>query len=156
MYIFLVVVYNDTFLDINFSDDVVTVHRDEIPLHKNFTIGFDVSDLSEEDKAKTFIARVSDNGRLNYSTTYKKENRFTTGTRTFGNYQLAQDTNAPSIRPVNFYDGQWISGNENLKVKISDDLSGIQDFRATVNGNTDNNCCSSSRPCVRLCNCKNA
>ncbi|MFV9482207.1 M23 family metallopeptidase [Christiangramia sp. ASW11-125] len=126
--------YNDTYLDINFSDDVVTVHRDEIPLHKNFTIGFDVSDLSEEDKAKTFIARVSDNGRLNYSTTYKKGNRFTTGTRTFGNYRLAQDTNAPSVRPVNFYDGQWISGNETLKVKISDDLSGIQDFRATVNG----------------------
>ena len=38
------------------------------------------------------------------------------------------------IRPVNFKDGQWISGNTNLQVKISDDLSGIQSFRATVNG----------------------
>ena len=126
--------YDDAYLDINFSDDMVRIHRDEIPVHKNFTIGFDVSEYSEEDKDKLFIARISDNGRPNYSTTYKKGNRFTTGTRTFGNYKLAKDTTAPRVSPVNFYDGQWISGNETLKVKISDDLSGIDAYRATVNG----------------------
>ena len=36
--------------------------------------------------------------------------------------------------PVNFRDGQWISNNETLKVRISDNLSGIKKFRATVNG----------------------
>jgi len=126
--------YDDAYLDIQFKNDIVSVHRDEIPLHKNYTIGFDVSDLSEEEKKNMFIARVAGNGRLSYSTTYKKGNRFTTGTRLFGDYKLAKDTNAPSVKPVNFYDGQWISGNETMKVKITDDLSGIQDFRATVNG----------------------
>jgi len=126
--------YDDAYLDISFSDDMVSVHRDVIPVHKNFTIGFDVSEYSEEEKDKMFIARISDNGRPSYSTTYKKGNRFTTGTRTFGNYKLAKDTTAPRVRPVNFYDGQWISSNETLKVKISDDLSGIDAFRATVNG----------------------
>jgi len=126
--------YDDAYLDISFSDDMVSVHKDEIPVHKNFTIGFDVSEYSEEEKDKLFIARISDNGRPSYSTTYKKGNRFTTGTRTFGNYKLAKDTTAPRVSPVNFYDGQWISSNETLKVKISDDLSGIDAFRATVNG----------------------
>ncbi|CAL66848.1 M23 family metallopeptidase [Christiangramia forsetii] len=126
--------YDDAYLDISFSEEAVKVHKDEIPLHKNFTIGFDVSNYSEEEKNKLFIARISDNGRPSYSTTYKKGNRFTTGTRTFGKYTLARDTTAPRVSPVNFYDGQWISGNETLKVKISDDLSGIDAFRATVNG----------------------
>ena len=126
--------YEDAYLDIDFTEDMVKVHRDEIPLHSNITVGFDVSDYSEEEKEKLFIAKISDRGRPSYSTTYKKGNRFTTGTRNFGNYKLAKDTTAPRISPVNFSNGQWISGNETLKLKISDDLSGIEAYRATVNG----------------------
>ena len=126
--------YDDTYLDINFSEDMVEIHKDEIPLHKNFTIGFDVSEYPAEEREQLFIARMSDYGRPIYSTTYKKGDRFTTGTRTFGKYFLARDTTAPKVWPVNFYDGQWISNNETLKVKISDDLSGIDAYRATVNG----------------------
>ncbi|MDR5592026.1 M23 family metallopeptidase [Christiangramia sp. SM2212] len=126
--------YEDAYLDIDFTDDAVVVHKDEIPVHKNFTIGFDVSEYPAEEREQLFIARLSDYGRPNYSTTYKKGNRFTTGTRTFGKYTLAKDSTAPRVSPVNFYDGQWISSNETLKVKISDDLSGIEAYRATVNG----------------------
>ncbi|MCP9200756.1 M23 family metallopeptidase [Gramella sp. GC03-9] len=126
--------YQDAYLDINFLGDTVDIHKDEIPVHSNFTVGFDVSNYAEEEKDQMFIARLSDNGRPSYSTTYKKGNRFTTGTKTFGRYTLRKDTKAPDVRPVNFYDGQWISSNETLKVKISDDLSGINSYRATVNG----------------------
>ena len=126
--------YEDVYLDINFSEDMVEVHKDEIPLHKNFTIGFDVSNYTAEEKEQLFIARLSDYGKPIYSSTYKKGDRFTTGTRTFGKYFLAKDSIAPKVSPFNFYDGQWISGNETLKVKISDDLSGIDAYRATVNG----------------------
>ncbi len=126
--------YYDTFLDIEFMGDTVKVHHDDVPLHKNMTIGFDVSDIPTEEKEKMFVARLNKYGRPSYSTTYKKPTRFTTGTRSFGEYTLVSDVNPPSVRPVNFYDGQWISGNSDLKVKISDDLSGIQSFRATVNG----------------------
>jgi len=126
--------YEDAYLDINFTEETVDVHRDEIPIHKNFTIGFDVSNYPTEEREQLFIARISKYGRPSYSTTYKKGNRFTTGTRSFGKYTLKKDSIAPKISPVNFYDGQWISNNETLKVKISDDLSGIDSFRATVNG----------------------
>jgi len=126
--------YEDAYLDINFMGDTVQVHKDEIPVHKNFTIGFDVSKYRAEEREQLFIARISNYGRPSYSSTYKKGNRFTTGTRTFGKYTLVKDSIAPKVSPVNFYDGQWISSNETLKVKISDDLSGIDAFRATVNG----------------------
>ena len=126
--------YEDTFLDISFTGDTIHFHEDDIPIHSNITIGFDVSKYSEESKEKMFIARLGYRGKPSYSSTYKKENRFTTGVRTFGNYTLVADVKAPSITPVNFKDGQWISSNDNIKVKISDDLSGIKSYRATVNG----------------------
>ncbi len=126
--------YEDTYLDIKFTGDTIHLHKDITPIHSNITIGFDVSKYSEEQKEKMFIASLGTRGRPSYSSTYKKENRFTTGVRTFGDYTLASDIKPPSISPINFKDGQWISGNEDIKLRISDDLSGIKSYRTTVNG----------------------
>ena len=126
--------YEDTYLDISFTGDTIHFHKDITPIHSNITLGFDVSNYSEEDKEKMFIASLGYRGKPSYSNTYKKENRFTTGIRSFGDYTLIADIKAPSIVPVNFKDGQWISSNENIRLRISDDLSGIKSYRATVNG----------------------
>ncbi|WP_424493419.1 M23 family metallopeptidase [Salinimicrobium sp. GXAS 041] len=126
--------YQDTFLDVTFEDEKVKLHQDDTPIHSNITIGFDVSKYKPEDREQMFIARLSSNGNLIYSTTYKEGDRFTTKTRTFGEYTLGRDTNAPRVSAVNFNEGQWISNNDDLKVRISDDLSGIKEYRATVNG----------------------
>jgi len=40
----------------------------------------------------------------------------------------------PTILPINFSDGKWMSKKRYLKLKITDDLSGISNYRATVNG----------------------
>lgn len=126
--------YQDTYLDVQFKGDTIELHEDDTPIHKNITLGFDVSKYSPEDRKKLFIARLGYAGRPIYSSTYKKGDRFTTGIRTFGKYTLAADVTAPKIIPLNFNNGQWISSNNDLKVKITDDLSGIKSYRATVNG----------------------
>lgn len=126
--------YENTYLDVEFKGDTIDFHTDETPIHKNITLGFDVSKYKPEDREKLFIARLGYRGRPLYTSTYKKGDRFTTGIRTFGEYTLAADVTPPKITPVNFSDGQWISSNNNLRVKISDDLSGIKSYRATVNG----------------------
>ncbi len=126
--------YKDTFLDVEFKGDTLNFHRDDTPIHKNITIGFDVSKYSPEDREKMYIARLGYANKPLYNNTYKKGDRFTAGVRTFGEYTLASDITKPEIKPVNFNDGQWISSNSTLQVKISDDLSGIKSYRATVNG----------------------
>ncbi|MDX1753041.1 MAG: M23 family metallopeptidase [Salinimicrobium sediminis] len=126
--------YQDVFLDVAFEDEKISLHEDIVPIHSNISIGFDVSKYEPQDREQMFIARLNKWGRPNYSTTTKEGDRFTTKTRSFGTYTLARDTKAPAVIPVNFKSGQWISGNKDLKVKISDDLSGINSFRATVNG----------------------
>ena len=126
--------YDDIYLDIVFEDEKVKVHEDVVPIISNISIGFDVSKYKPEDREQLFIARLNKWGNPNYSTTSKDGERFTTKTRTFGTYTLATDKNAPRVSPVNFKDGQWISSNKDLKVRISDDLSGIKSYKATVNG----------------------
>lgn len=126
--------YEDIYLDISSEGETIHLHNDNTPLHKNLTLGFDVSNYSEKDRKQLCIARISPWGTKYYCDTNKKENRFTTRTRTFGTYTLTTDDTPPEITPVNFYDGRWISNHDYLKLRISDDFSGISNYRATVNG----------------------
>lgn len=52
--------------------------------------------------------------------------------RHFGNFVVMADTTAPSIKPMNFKDGQRVG--RFLKMKLRDDLSGIQEYRCLING----------------------
>ena len=55
-------------------------------------------------------------------------------TREFGNYYIKLDTVPPRITPVNISDGRVLTGVPKIIFKISDNLSGIRNWRATING----------------------
>lgn len=126
--------YQDEYLDVTSSGDTLHLHSDVVPIHKNISVSVDVSNYTGADKDKMFIGRLNWRGEPYYSSTRRKGNVLTTGTRIFGDYTLAVDTIAPTIKAVNFNDGQWISKNNTLKIKIDDDVSGISKYRATING----------------------
>ncbi len=126
--------FEDFYINFDVSNDVLTLHDDTVPVRKNFSINYDVSNYNDADKDKLFIARLV--GYKNYPLyTYTKRNGniLTASTKTLGKYALTTDRENPTIKPLNFKDGQWLSNYRYLKVKIDDDLSGISNFRATVN-----------------------
>ncbi|HLU80437.1 MAG TPA: M23 family metallopeptidase [Flavobacteriaceae bacterium] len=126
--------YENTYLDISIDGETIHLHNDKTPLHKNISIGIDISNYEDPARQKLCFARTYPWGSKYYSNTYREKNRLTTHTRTFGTYTLTIDDKPPTVEPVNFYDGQWISKNKTLKVKIEDDFSGISAYRGTVNG----------------------
>ncbi|MCW5520755.1 M23 family metallopeptidase [Aureitalea sp. L0-47] len=126
--------YENTYLDIEAKGDTLIFHEDNIPIHKNISITADASNFRKEDMDKLYLGRLNYKGEPYYNTTYRKGNKLTAKTRTFGSFTLVADDTPPSIKPVNFSDEKWISSNKTLKVKIEDDLSGIGSYRATING----------------------
>jgi hypothetical protein len=126
--------YEDTYLDIEIEGEGVKLHDYRTPVHESVTIGFDVTDYSDEDKEKLFIGNKMPWGDIYYVGTKKSNNRFTAGVKEFGHYVLAKDEEAPTIIPINFRNKQWLSNYRYLKVKIDDDLTGIDSYRASVNG----------------------
>jgi hypothetical protein len=125
--------YENTYLNIEAKGDTLKFHEDVIPIHKNITISIDASNYNENDKDKLFIGRLNYRGIPYYNSTSRNGDKLSTRTRTFGEYVLVADTTAPIIKAINFDDGKWISKNETLKIKITDDLSGISSYRATIN-----------------------
>ncbi|HDZ04067.1 hypothetical protein LCGC14_0133300 [marine sediment metagenome] len=126
--------YEDFYIDLKKGKDTVTIHNNTVPAHRNFTITFDVSKYSKEVQKQLFIARLDSKLRPNHANTYKRGNEFTTRTRNLGTYTLARDTVAPTIRTKNFKEKQWLNNYKYLSVQIADDLSGVDTYSATLNG----------------------
>jgi len=126
--------YEDFHIELEKGSDTVTIHNNRIPAHRNFTITFDASKYSEVEQKQLFIARLDKNLKPNHASTYKRGNTFTTRTRNLGTYTLVKDTIAPKIRTKNFKDKQWLNNYRYLSLLISDDLSGIDTYAATLNG----------------------
>ena len=126
--------YDDFYIDLKKGKDTVTIHNSTVPAHRNFTITFDTSKYTGEERKQLFIARLDKNLRPSYASTYKRGSTFTTRTRNLGTYTLAKDTIAPKVYSKNFKENQWLTNYRYLSLRISDDLSGIDSYTATRNG----------------------
>jgi hypothetical protein len=126
--------YNNFYLNFDVNGDILTLHDDSVPVHKNITITFnDVQGLTEEQLAKTFIATL-DGYKLEYNKTYRKGNTFSIKTRTLGKFKLAQDTTPPRIYNVNFVEGKTIKEQKTISVSITDLHSDIDTYNGYLNG----------------------
>ncbi len=126
--------YEDFYIDLKKGKDTISIHNQTVAAHRNFTITFDVSKYSKEEQKQLFIARLDKNLEPRHYRTYKRNNTFSARSRTFGNFTLAKDTIAPKVKPRNFKEKQWLSNYRYLSLEISDDLSGIKTYSATLNG----------------------
>ena len=126
--------YEDIDLSFEVSNDTLKLHKAVVPLQKHLTISFDVSQYKNSDKEHLFIGSVSRYGnKLYYAPTKKRNNTLSTRSKYLGNYTLGRDDEGPKIKAVNFKNKSWISNLSHLKVKIFDDVSGVKNYRATIN-----------------------
>ncbi len=126
--------YENLYLDLEYNRDKLKIHNGEVPVHKNFTITFDVNQYTVKERERMYIARYNGKGRSSYHSTKKKGNVFTARSKTLGTYFLAKDTIPPTIEPVNFRDGKWLSKFKYLKLTIQDKGSGIKSYVGTIDG----------------------
>ncbi|WP_339894738.1 M23 family metallopeptidase [uncultured Algibacter sp.] len=127
--------YDDFYLDFEVKNDTLKLHKDVKAAKKNFTITYDVSKYSNEDKNKLYIARlVGYKDYMSYTYTKRKNHLLIASTKKLGTYALAMDSLKPTVSAVNFKSKQWLSKYRFLKVKIDDEGSGISNYRATING----------------------
>ena len=126
--------YEDLFLDFKVEEGVAKIHTPAVPLNKSYTLTFNVANYSVEEKEQLYIANLEYPKYPRYVYTRKKDSTFYTTTKTLGNYSLKIDTLKPKIEILYLKDKQWISNSTTLKVKITDEDSGIKDWQATLDG----------------------
>jgi hypothetical protein len=125
--------YENVKIDFRIMGDTIKIHKPTIPLKKSIEVSFNVKNYADNMK-HLFIGSVNDNGTLSYIPTKLIGNYIKAKTRSLGTYTIGIDRDSPEIKPINFTNLDWISNNNFLKIKISDKVSGIKNYRATVNG----------------------
>jgi hypothetical protein len=126
--------YDNFYLNFEVNDNVLTLHNESVPVHKNMTITFDdVQGFTEEQLQKSFIASVS-GPSLRYNKSYRKGNTFKTYTKNLGKFKIAQDSISPRIYNVNFVEGNKLTTQKTISVSIADLHSYIETYNAYLNG----------------------
>jgi len=110
------------------------VHYPITPIHKPCKISIFPERLPSRLKNKALIVRVSEQGKPIAAGGKWEHDRLTINIQRFGTYSVLADTVSPLIRPLNLLANKPHRGNQPLKIKISDDLSGIASYEATLNG----------------------
>ncbi|MCM2302042.1 MAG: M23 family metallopeptidase [Flavobacteriaceae bacterium] len=126
--------YEDFYFQYAVSNNKAMIHQPIIPLDKNYTLTFEVSNYNEQEKKQLFIAYIDNNDKIIYQSTTKKENTFYTTTKNLGTFVLMKDSIPPSIKLHNFKPKQWISKLQFMEIEIDDDVSGIDTYAAEING----------------------
>lgn len=98
-----------------------------LPPDRWYTLG-----LSGARRGRVVIVRLAGKRKFAYKTDYQ-DGYYTAQVRDFGHFVLMQDTVAPTVRPANFREGKQLKTNT-LRVKIGDDLSGVERYDCYLNG----------------------
>jgi hypothetical protein len=106
-----------------------------VPLHFSCPLRIRATNLPERLHDKVMLAQIDPvTGRI-YSATGKYDDGWVEGNiRVLGNYTLAVDTVPPKITPVPEYGKDKRPVFNTLKFKLSDNLSGIESYRGTIDG----------------------
>ncbi len=119
---------SDTFSDVH------EVLSRSIPVHRRFRIAIRADRVPENLRDKAIIATVRGSNLSSQGGTF--ENGFITSrVRTFGDFVIAIDDEAPRIKALNISEGKNLVRQSNIRFQIRDDLSGIRNFRGEIDGN---------------------
>jgi murein DD-endopeptidase MepM/ murein hydrolase activator NlpD len=109
--------------------------EDAIPLQERYDIRIKAPEMGANfNYQKLAVIHIDDKNRVNYEGGYYVNGWVEVSPKTFGKFTLSVDTIPPKINPLDFKEGQDISRYSTLELSIEDDLAGILEFKAYING----------------------
>ena len=125
--------YTDKIIQIFEENNLLHVDKDSIPLLKGITIKMDVSRYNDSIRNRTYIGRIGENKKSSFVSSKKEDNYVIAKVNNLGDFVIKIDSIKPNISVIDISDNQWISNRKNLSIKISDNESGVKNYRGTIN-----------------------
>ena len=109
------------------------IHNVYTPIHRKATISMKIDSIYRKFEEKIVLARIDKKGELDVYGGTVKDGYVTSKTKKLGAYSLLVDSIPPKITPIKF--GENMENFDEIKIKITDDLSGIASYRGTIDNN---------------------
>lgn len=110
------------------------LHENTTPLHDYISISIKMKDFPKKLKEKALIVSTTDGKSWYAEGGSWNEDNISTKTRSFGGYAIAVDSTPPKITPINIYPKANMNSKWSISLKVTDNLSGINSYRGTVDG----------------------
>jgi len=117
-----------------FQTALYSLNNKYIPLDKSMEIQFNVSDILPDKREKIVAVRYSPEGYRSYINGFVNGDIFRLKSRLFGKYSLVLDEENPELKPYKNSAGGHIPARGKLYYSVKDDKSGIETYRAELNG----------------------
>lgn len=106
-----------------------------IPVQQRYDVRMKTAELQENFPLhKLGIGLISDRGYLSFLGGNYIDGWVEARTRNFGKFVLVVDSLAPVIKPLDFKNEKVITKYNTLELEIHDDLAGIKEYKAYLNG----------------------
>lgn len=110
------------------------IHKNTEPLQREYRLSITPDSVPDNLKDKLLIISFNSNGNP-VSEGGKLENGIVnTKPKSFGSFAVMADTTKPKITPVNITHDGDLSAAKTIKIKITDNLSGISYYRGSIDG----------------------
>ena len=113
---------------INSQEPLYQVHYPFDAIHRHIMIKIKPTKIPEPLWSKTVMVRLDEKNTPEYAGNTLEQGYISAEVREFGLYTLVIDTLAPEITPVD------VTSNNRLLIKITDQISGIKEYRGTYDG----------------------
>lgn len=130
------VLYDDMWFNVtstpsdSYLSPIVKIGDTAVPLANDITIEIPVTS-AVADPSKLCLVRLRGTSRSAVGAEYTESGTMKADVSRFGTFAVTSDTTAPTVRPINHQ--QW-GRNNSVAVKISDNLSGIENYRGEIDG----------------------
>lgn len=114
------------------QDNVLHVASNDIPVREKFSISLKIKDKSILNNDKWLLALIDKRGKIKNRRGVAENGWVKSKVKQFGDFQLMIDTISPKINAI--FQPEKIMLNQVLKFKVTDDLSGLEDYQVTING----------------------
>jgi len=114
--------------------DVHYIHDKYTPVHKPYTLTIKPSGLAEKYFSKALIIQMSDDFKKSALSSTVSDGMVTAQPSSFGMFFVGVDTVSPLVSPNGLTPGIDLSGKKEIRIRIYDDLAGIQSYEPMIDG----------------------
>jgi hypothetical protein len=114
--------------------DLECIHNIYTPVHKPFLLSVKPDSIPLGKKSKMLLIKLDDDGKRNPISSYWTDNYLSAEVRSFGKYYIGIDATAPEISASGLTQGVNLTGKKEIKIRINDELSGINYYEPTIDG----------------------
>jgi hypothetical protein len=115
--------------------DVHSVHNRFTPVHKAYTVSIKPTRVPSGKESKMVIVQLADGMRRSALNSTWSDGYLTAEVLSFGDFYVGLDTIPPVISSNGLVPGANLTGRSGIKIRISDDLSGIKSYEPSIDGN---------------------